>query len=280
MKKTLKTFGMILVMAFMLAGIVSIPANAAAKKTTVYMLSKVYRIDSGKKTLAKSYSYRNDGLLKGYTGSIAAIVGEYKYDKKNRLVQFRTSLNEWTNYDYTYNKQGQIATIHKYYTSKYDPSFYSDAGKAKCTYNKKGLMTKKVYQTKELNYTTNINENVKITIQYSYKNGHLVKETITTKRGNNIFNTTKTIKYDDNGNVRFENVKSTNGSERMTYINTYNSKGRLTKCVTQMSSGNTSTCTYTYIKMKVPNSLLESVKKQQWSLLNHDYNNAIPGIEL
>ena len=241
----------------------------AAKKKTVYVLTKTYT--KGVKKPNIEYKYNKTGLLKSYSRMGGMVRGQYKYDKKNRLTRYRRSLNEWTTFDYSYNKKNQITGINGYYTRIKDGKFAYDGLKTTYEYNGKGQIVKETTTGEVYDYEAEKTVDAVYTIQYTYNGKGLLTQRKETVQMTNTMTGTWKLTYDKKGNLtRYEDDNGVT-----TFANTYKS-GRLTKRVTTYYDGTKVTETYQYKKMSVKKNLVSSVKAQQWSLLNMNLNLAIP----
>lgn len=266
---------MILAAAVVFSMSAQIGKTYAASKKSVYVLSKVYYDKKAKANLYESYSYNSKGLVKKLAyGKSGQIYWKYKYDKKNRLALSGRFVNDWMNNKYTY-KNGKLVKFTGYYSEKFGGKKKLAGNKASFKYNSKKQIKSAKVSGKLPDLETGATKKTSFTIKYTYdKKGH-VKKKYHPYPGDI---TTHYYTYDKKGNLIKDVTKHKEGNlvDEVTYECTYKN-GRLVKRTETWGDGESTTQIFTYKKIKVPKKLVKTVKAQQWSFLNFDLNNYMPG---
>jgi len=257
-----KTASVMLLLGMAVALVVGIAAvgpekaYAAAKKETVYVITKTTEKSADYGNRVFTFSYKGNGLVKSIKNDSANStlydeVGteQYTYSKKNKLKSVKTvnaSGQVCFKYALARNKKGYTVKG-TYLSGIYSMENYKDD---LFKYNKKGQLTKykfKLFYGDDWSVAT-----------YD-KKGRIAT------LGDGRFK----FAYDKKGN--FKSVTTTaNGKKLATCKNTYKGN-RLTKKVTTFKYSNGEvekyTCTYKYKKMKVPASVAAKVQAQQQTIL-------------
>ena len=245
----------------------------AAKKETVYVVKRTYSGKKVKDHIYETFVYRADGLLKsGTRGGMEKM--QYSYDEQKRIILYKSSFNEWHNYNYSYDSKGRLVRIDSDYTNISDGSHAYDGLNTRYTYDSKGRVIKEVTTGKGYDYDAEKVANVKYTITYTYSAKGLLKEEKHTRAiSGKKFTSTTTYSYDAKNNLKKATYKEKGYSSSTKYTNTYDKSGRLTKATKEIGKDETvdygiETIFYEYKKISVPKNLVKAVKAQQWQILN------------
>lgn len=205
-------------------------SSEAAGKQTMYVVS------ASDGAVQTKFTYNANGLLtKAVFGTFSADQSKYQYKdgylNKRIYTEKSTHLKAVTTYQY--DEDDRLETTNT--TTKSD--YRNDESSCDYTYDSKNRL-KDVGGTK---YTYN-------------KKGLPIKM----NEGGYVYKFT----YDENGNLT--GFKTSGEGE--TRQNTYDQNG----CLAQEEWSLSGTTTYTYKKVKVPTRYAETVKQQQWEILNPD----------
>ena len=233
---------------------VCLPAkvHAAAKKETVYLISGISVKENGKKTSVKP-TYTEDGLLEKikWVFSDETYTNSFTYGKKGQIRQNTEKIlsgshkGQGATVKYTW-KNGRLTQKVEYYAE-------GDSSTTKYTYNAKGRIAS----------SSNGHEKIK----HTYKKGHVVKS-----EGGKIKysasldsygNVKKWIRTFDGQKIGYYNAKITYESGRVKKLT------RIFKANPMQEKEQEQTLTFTYKKMRVPQSLVEKITAQQWQFINH-----------
>lgn len=245
--KLLKIFAAAAVLA-VLAIVPTVSANAAKKKTTVYVVSQITSKDTRNSTELYKMTYNSKGLVtKTLIGDISPIITEHIYKKGRIVKEIQNSDGKKSELYYSYNKKGQVKKI---------TGIEADGQKTVSTLKyKKGLLV----QMKDggtgsvWNFTNKkgLPRKLVLTIMDKYK---------------------QTIKYSYNSKKEISKIDSPNVVQKFKY--TYKNKRRDTMIVSyeykskeDQKYNSTETYKYTYKKLKVSSSMVSKIKKQQKKLL-------------
>lgn len=261
MKKKRKMISLFLVLLIILNVIPAQNVDAASKKVSVYVVKKIIN-EKGDSSYIKEFTYTSKGLKKSmnyyYKGSTKETPTKYYYNGK-KLKRVTNNFDP----SFKYNKKGQLIFVK--HDIKEDGWTFDDS----INYDKKN----RISSVKK--HSQNANQNNTNTWKYKYNKKNLVtKATCKTKKIINWgagesdqiyeYSTSKSCKYDKNGNLTKLINKQTNETIKTTYKNTYDSNGCVVKIVAK-SNGDIKKQTYTitYEKIMVPKSYEKVIKEQQ-----------------
>lgn len=248
----------------------------AASKTTVYVVASIkYKGSSedGKESFTQKISYNKNGLItKINTPNIASIKQTFTYGKKNRLKKLvKKTANG--------GLKGTATTTYSYkngllYTKK---TVNIGGGTELFTYTwKNGVITSAEFLDGWKNDDGSVTS-TKHDLTFTYKKGHVVKQTDKNEHGTNVAKVT----LDNKGNV-IKGAYYMNGEKNVEFVYsagiTYDkSTKRMKKAKTKfhrpmMRGTDNYTKTIKYKKIKVSKKNVELIKEQQWQLLNANLN--------
>lgn len=250
----------------------------AASKTTVYVVESIkYKGNSedGKENFTQKISYNKNGLItKINTPNIASIKQTFTYDKKNRLKK----LVQTTAHG---GLKGTVTTAYSYkngllYTKK---TVNIGGGTESFTYTWKNGVIKSAEFLDSWKTSDGSVVSLKHDLTYTYKKGHVVKQTAKNEQGTNVAKVT----LDNKGNA-IKGAYYMNGEKNVEFVYsagiTYDkSTKRMKKAKTKfhrpmMRGTDNYTKTIKYKKIKVSKKNVELIKEQQWQLLNANLNQA------
>ena len=260
MKK--KKLTAILLAVSLVAGVFSPTASAAAaKQETVYVITKKtvqYRTDQ---PYSIGYTYTTNGMLKSFPSIMGDTVSfTYKNGKIVKRAMGGHESKEDTFYTesctYNYGNNGKIKNGRLDYQETITTANENYSGREKFSvdYNKGGSV--------EMVFIESVNSNEKYTLSYD-KNGNVTKMSKSDKMPDGKYGMSyvKSYAYDQKGNMK--KIKREKYGVVATYKNSYDKSGNLVK-----KSDGDSVITYQYKKMKVPVKYADSIRQQQWEVIN------------
>ena len=203
-----RTFRVLVTMLAVIIGVSFVmPAQAASKKKTVYVMTKAVVTDyESEDTYAYNISYKKNGLISKSSLSISGWAGisfKFKYNGKSQIkkqtnkqyflgtkvgsgsAKFTYTKKGYLKKSTLYNRKGKKAATHKY-------SWNSNGQQtADRKYNSKGKLVEATYYTYD--------KNGQCTSRREYENGSLVCRVIYKNTG---ANSDMMLKYDSSGNLQ------------------------------------------------------------------------------
>ena len=236
-------------------GLVSVApdtAQAAGKKTVVWVITKIKQKDSYGESSVTSYTYKKNGLVKAYKANGSAQT--FSYDKRYRLKGGSQKYNGkvFGKNTYKLDKKGRVVK------SVYKPTNGSSTSvDGKYKYNSKGQLVKSSGLVCDLTYKYTGKGLVSVRrILDGSAEEPAGKEKYTYDKKGNIATMVRT--FDDEPGAT---------TTTTTYTNTYK-KGKLVKrAIVGENDWDNYTETIKYKKVAVPKSLAKMVKAQQQAIL-------------
>lgn len=268
-----KTWQRIALIATAVLGVLAFPAGVQAKKVTVESSVTEYYWDTTQNQWVLSNQYEYEYNKKGLMSKEVSRYNELVWDEVTETEKWVPHTDIYT---YKYRKDGQMSsstcsrdgvkskTTYKYNKKGLEISGVEKRGKKvfwkeKFTYNKKGDITKAVYE--DYSEGTKIKNTEKY--KYTYKKG-VLRKVVTTATN---FTTTDT--YDKKGRIKksftveddgstSETLYYTNGNpkkdtrklEGYTHVTNYDKKGNETEMISTGTDGSVSKTKYVYKKNK------------------------------
>ena len=287
-----------LVLSFVISMSSTFFTEAASKKVTVYVISKV-TTQAENNINIHTLKYNKHGQLKSISikpnnKGVKSFVQKYTYkDKRLKSINFAGTFINAVDNKLSTDKQDFAFTYKKGVISKVIETEVFDGGNktTETTTFKKGNPTKKVSKNgsdkttevykydsknriKECIFTDCYGKSKSVsTYSYTYnKKDQITCELIDNKDNKNGYK--NVFSYNSKGNIKLikHYTEQPDGKLKLSYtcdvINEYDKQGHLTKAAEKTIMGNpTNKVTITYKKISIPKEYLEAVEKQQNDIL-------------